>query len=133
MSYLYASKLKLPVVFKKRNLNFTFAFKHLWLNLEHLNLLFPLKFHPATLERQLNYLKCFAMIPHCQSNNLGIKLCHQSLLLHCLSLTSWKLFPFLESIWFFSNYFKNIEHFITLVESNAASREPLIIFIAYQR
>ena len=65
-----------------------------------------------------------------QSNNLVIILCHQSFLLHCLSLTCWKLLPFLESIWFFSYDFKNIEHLITLVNSNAASREPLIIFIA---
>ena len=130
MSCLYASKLKLPVVFQKRNWNFAFAFEHLWLDFELLNLLFPLKLHPATLERQLNYLKCFVTMPLWQSNNLGIILCHQSFLLHCLSLTCWKLLPFLESIWFFSYDFKNIEHLITLVNSNAASREPLIIFIA---
>ena len=40
------------------------------------------------------------------------------------------LFPFLESIHFFSYDFKNIEHLITLVNSNAASREPVIIFVA---
>ena len=34
------------------------------------------------------------------------------------------------TIWFFLCDFKNREHFITLVNSNAASREPLIIFIA---
>ena len=130
MSCLYASKLKLPVVFQKRNWNFAFAFEHLWLDFELLNLLFPLKLHPATLERQLNYLKCFVTMPLWQSNNLVIILCHQSFLLHCLSLTCWKLLPFLESIWFFSYDFKNIEHLITLVNSNAASREPLIIFIA---
>ena len=69
-------------------------------------------------------------MPLWQSNNLGIILCHQSFLLHCLSLTCWKLLPFLESILFFSYDFKNTEHLITLVNSNAASREPLIIFIA---
>ena len=130
MSFLYVSKLKLSVAFQKRNWNFAFAFEHLWLDFELLNLLFPLKLHPATLERQLNYLKCFVTMPLWQSNNLGIILCHQSFLLHCLSLTCWKLLPFLESIWFFSYDFKNIEHLITLVNSNAASREPLIIFIA---
>ena len=130
MSCLYASKLKLSVALQKRNWNFAFAFEHLWLDFELLNLLFPLKLHPATLERQLNYLKCFVTMPLWQSNNLGIILCHQSFLLHCLSLTCWKLLPFLESIWFFSYDFKNIEHLITLVNSNAASREPLIIFIA---
>ena len=31
---------------------------------------------------------------------------------------------------FFSYAFKNIEHLIALVNSNAASREPLIIFVA---
>ena len=130
MSCLYASKLKLSVALQKRNWNFAFAFEHLWLDFELLNLLFPLKLHPATLERQLNYLKCFVTMPLWQSNNLVIILCHQSFLLHCLSLTCWKLLPFLESIWFFSYDFKNIEHLITLVNSNAASREPLIIFIA---
>ena len=130
MSFLYVSKLKLSVAFQKRNWNFAFAFEHLWLDFELLNLLFPLKLHPATLERQLNYLKCFVTMPLWQSNNLVIILCHQSFLLHCLSLTCWKLLPFLESIWFFSYDFKNIEHLITLVNSNAASREPLIIFIA---
>ena len=130
MSFLYASKLKLSVAFQKRNWNFAFAFEHLWLDFELLNLLFPLKLHPATLERQLNYLKCFVTMPLWQSNNLVIILCHQSFLLHCLSLTCWKLLPFLESILFFSYDFKNTEHLITLVNSNAALREPLIIFIA---
>ena len=130
MSFLYVSKLKLSVAFQKRNWNFAFAFEHLWLDFELLNLLFPLKLHPATLERQLNYLKCFVTMPLWQSNNLVIILCHQSFLLHCLSLTCWNLLPFLKIIGFFSYDFKNIEHLITLVNSNAASREPLIIFIA---
>ena len=115
---------------KKRNWNFVFAFEHLWLDFELLNLLFPLKLHPATLERQLNYLKCFVTMPLWQSNNLVIILCHLSFLLHCLPVTCWKPLPFLESILYFSYYFKRIEHFITSVNSNAASREPLIIFVA---
>ena len=130
MSSLYASKLKLPVVFQKRHWNFAFAFEHLWLDLELLNPHFPLKLYPATLERQLNYLKCFVTVPLWQSNNLGIILCHQSFLLHCLYLTCQKLLPFLKSIWFFSYDFKNIKHLITLVNSFAVSRETLIIFIA---
>ena len=130
MSCLYASKLKLSVVFQKRYWNFAFAFEHLWLDTKLLNLLFPLKFHPATIERQLSYLKYFVTMPLRQSKNLGIILCHQSFLLHCLSSTYWKLLPFFESIWFFSYDFKNIEHLITSVNSNAASRERLVIFIA---
>ena len=114
MSCLYASKLKLSVALQKRNWNFAFAFEHLWLDFELLNLLFPLKLHPATLERQLNYLKCFVTMLLWQSSNLDMILCHQSFLLHCLFLTCWKLLPFLENIWFFS--YKNTE--------------PLIIFIA---
>ena len=114
MSCLYASKLKLSVALQKRNWNFAFAFEHLWLDFELLNLLFPLKLHPATLERQLNYLKCFVTMPLWQSSNLDMILCHQSFPLHCLFLTCWKLLPFLENIWFFS--YKNTE--------------PLIIFIA---
>ena len=107
MSCLYASKLKLSVALQKGNWNFAFAFEHLWLDFELLNLLFPLKLHPATLERQLNYLKCFVTMPLWQSNNLGTILCHQNFLLHCLSLTCWKLLLVLESIWFFSYNFKN--------------------------
>ena len=84
----------------------------------------------STYLRQLNYQKCCVTMPLWQSSNLVIILCHQSFLLHCLSLTCWKLLPFLESIWFFSYDFKNIEHLITLVNSNAVSREPLIIFVA---
>ena len=106
MNCLYASKLKLPVLFQKRNWNFAFAFEHLWLDHELLNLLFPLKFHPANLERQLNYLKCFVTMPFWQSNNLGIILCYQGFLLHCNSLNCWKLISFLESIWFFLMIFK---------------------------
>ena len=126
MSCLYVSKLKLLFVFQKRNWNFAFAFEHLWHDFELLNLLFKIASH----NWWETTLKCFVTMPLWQFNNLGIILCHQSFLLHCLSLTCWKLLPFLESIWFFSYDFKNIEHLITLVNSNAASREPLIIFIA---
>ena len=45
-------------------------------------------------------------MPLWYSNILVKILCHQSFLLHCLSLTCWKLLPFLESI-FFSYDFKN--------------------------
>ena len=107
------------------------AFEHLWLDLELFNLLFPLKLHPVTLERQLNYLKCFVIMPLWQSNNLIIILCHQSFLLHCLSLTCWKRLPFLENILFFSYDFKNIEQLISLVNSNTASREPLFFLLLW--
>ena len=131
LSCLYASKIKLSVALQKRNWDFVaFTFEHLWLDFELLNLLFFLKLLSATLERQLNYLKCFVTILLWQFNNLGMILCHQSFLLHCLFLTCLKLLPFLESIWFFSYDFKNTEHLITLVNSNATSRQPLIIFIA---
>ena len=130
MTCLYGSDLKFLVVFQKLNWNFAFALELLWLDVELLNLLFPLKLHPATVERQLNYLKCFVMMPLWQSNNLSITLCHQSFLLHCLSLTCWKLLPFLETIWLFSYDFENIERLSSLDNSNAASREPLTIFIA---
>ena len=129
MSCLYSAKPKLSVAFQKRNQNFEFAFEHLWLDFELLNLLFFLKLSPKTLERQLNYLKCFTTIPPWQSSNLGMILCHHSFLLHCLSLTCWKIFPFLESIWFFLHDFKNTKYLITLVNSDVASREPVILFI----
>ena len=116
--------------FKKRNWNFAFAFELLWLDFESLNLLFPLNLHPVTLERQLNHLQCSVTMSLWQSNNLGIILCYQSFLLYCLSLTCWKFFSFLESIWFFSCDFKKIEHLFTLVNWNPASRESQIIFIA---
>ena len=122
-------KTKTPVVFRKRSWNFAFAFEHLWLDLKLLNLLFPLKFYPATLESPLDYLKCFVTMHLWQSNNLTIILRHQSFLLHCLSLTCWKLLPFFDIVWFFSDDFKNIERLITLVHSNAVSREALTFFI----
>ena len=106
MSCLYVWKLKLSVVFQKRNWNFSFAFEPLWLAFELLNLLFFLKLHPAALDRQLNYLECFLTMSLWQSNTFGMVLCHQSFLLHYLSLNCWRLFPFSESIWFFFLWFK---------------------------
>ena len=112
---------------KKRNWKFAFAFEYLGLDFELLNLLFPLKLHRTTLERQICYLKCFATIPLWQSNNLVIILCHQSLMLHCLSLIYWKLL-FGEFFFFFYD-FKNIEHLITLVNSNVALIESLSLIV----
>ena len=45
---------------KKKKKKLCFWFEHVWLDLEFLNLLFPLKYHPTNLERQFNYLKWFA-------------------------------------------------------------------------
>ena len=104
-SSLLCLKTKTPSCILKKKLKLCFAFEHLWLDFKLLNILFPLKLHPATLERQLNYLKCFVTMPLWQSNNLVIILCHQSFLLHCLSLTCWKLLTFLESILFFKIWF----------------------------
>ena len=98
--------------------------------LELLNLLFPLKFHSATFERQLSYLKCFVTMRLWQLNNLSTILCQQSIQLYYICLTCWKVLLLLENIWFFAYDFKNVEHLITLATSIAASREPLIIFIA---
>ena len=128
---VYASKLKLPAVFQKKKKIETL---HLYLNIYSLTLsswIYSslLKMHPSTLEGQLNYLKCFLTMPLWHSNNLCIILCYQSSLLHCLSLTCCSLLPFLNSIWFFSYYFKNIEHLITLVNSYPAPRCSLIILI----
>ena len=97
--------------------NFDFAFEHTWLDHEFPNLLSPLKYHLITLERQLNYLKCFATMSLWLSNDLSTMLCHQSFLVQCLLSTYWKLLAFLESIW-------------SVFNSKAASRVPLIIFIA---
>ena len=110
MSNLNASKLKLstPMTWD-RILESTLPFKILSCN--------PWK------TAQVSKMLCYDAL--WQSNNLGIILCHQSFLQHCLSSTCWKLFPFLESIWFL-----NIEHLITLVNWNAASRDLLITFFA---
>ena len=94
-----ASKLKLPVLFEKRNWNFAFAFEHLWHDFELLNLL-PFKI--ASRNSWETTVKCLVTMPLWQSNNLWIILCHQSFLLHCLSLTCWKLISFLESIFSYS-------------------------------
>ena len=133
MSCLYASKLKLSVAFQRRNWNFAFVFEQLWLDFKLLNLVSFLKLLPATLETQPNYIKCFLAMPLWRSNNLGMILCHQSSLLHCLSLTCWKLLPFLENTWLFSYDFKNTEHLITLGNLNAASRELLFFKCCIKR
>ena len=96
ISCLYVWK-QLPVVFKKRNENFAFAFERVWLDLEFPNILFPLKYHPTILERQLNYLKCSATMSLWQSNNLSAMLCHQNFLVQCLLSTFWKLLPMLDA------------------------------------
>ena len=86
----------------KLSLCITFPFEHVRPDLDFLYLLLPLKYHPTTLERQLNYLKWFATISLWQSYDLSAVLCHQSFLAQCLLSTYWKLFWFLESIWVFS-------------------------------
>ena len=106
------------------------SFEHVWRDFQFLNLLVPLKYHTTTLERQLNYLKCFATVSLWQSNDLSTILCHQSFLAQCLLSTCWKPLPFLESIWFFFYDFKTIEYLINLFNSKAASKVPFIIFIA---
>ena len=99
-----------------------------WLRALEIILLFKFASHNSWETAQLSKMLC--LNAPLTLHNLGMILCHQSCLLHCLSLTCWKLIPFLESIWFFSYDFKSREHLITLVDPNAASREPLIIFIA---
>ena len=91
--------------------------KKKWLDLELPNFFFPLKYHLTTLERQLNYLKCFTTMSLWPFNDLRTTLCHQGFLVQCLFSTYWKLLEFLESIW-------------SVFNSKAVSRVPLIIFIA---
>ena len=78
---------------KKEIKTLLFAFQQLLLYLEFMNLRFPIKYHPTTLERHLNYPKWFATMSVSQSNNLSTILCHQSFLVQCLSSTYWKLLP----------------------------------------
>ena len=68
--------------------------KEIKFDLKFLNLLFPLKYHPTTLERQFDYLKWFATMSLRRSNDLSTMLCHQSFLVQCLLSTCWKLLPF---------------------------------------
>ena len=56
------------------------------------------KFHPATLERQPNYLEGFVTIP---------LFSYQSFPVQCPS-TCWMFLPFLESVWFFFYEIKTI-------------------------
>ena len=116
----YASKVKLPVVFqKKKKVKLCI---YIWESKAWLRAL------ESTYLRQLNYQKCCVTMPLWQSSNLVIILCHQSFLLHCLSYLLGA--PSFFGEYFFPYDFKNIEHSITLLNSNAASREPLIIFAA---
>ena len=117
-------KIKTPSFIPKKKLKLCIC---VWTSMTLLRALeSTLPFKNASRNSWETTLKRFVTMPLWQSNNLAI-LCHQSFLLHCLSLTCWKLISFLESI--FSYSFGNIKHFITLVNSNAASREALIIFM----
>ena len=49
-----------PSCIHKKKLKPCFCVEHARLDLEFPNLLFPLKYHPKTLERQLNYPKYYA-------------------------------------------------------------------------
>ena len=66
---------------------------------------------------QSSNIKYFATISRRPSIDLSTMLCHQSFLVQCLLSSYWKLLGFLESIW-------------SVLNSKAASRLPLIIFIA---
>ena len=116
---MYASKLKLPVVFQKKNETFAFPFEYLWLDLEFLNLPFPLKSHNSWKTVQLPKILVTMFFWHLLS-----------FLVRCLLSTCWKLLPFLKSIWFFFYVFWSIEYLKSLFNSKATSRIPLIIFIA---
>ena len=126
----YVSKLKLPVVFQKRNWNFAFAFEHLWLELELLNLLFPLKLHSRNSWETAHLSKML-----CDNDPLTVQKFGQNIMPSkfpaALSFLNLLEAPSLFGEHFFFFYdFKNIENLITLVNSNAASRQPLIIFVA---
>ena len=128
---MYTSKLKLPVVFQKKKLRLCICVwtSMTWLRALESTLPFKIASWNSWETAQLPAMLCDNA--PLTSNNLGIILCYQSFLLHCLSLTSRKLIPFLESIWFFSYDFKKLEHLFIFVSSNPASRESQIIFIAF--
>ena len=116
-------KIKTPSFIPKKKLTLCIC---VWTSMTWLQALkSTLPFKIASCNSWETTLKCFVAIPLWQSNNLGVILCHQSFLLHCLSLTYWKLISFLES--FFSYGFGKIKNFINLVNSNTASRETLVI------
>ena len=112
-----------------KNWNAAFAFKHLWLDLQIRNLLFPLKFHQTTLERHPNDLKYFVTMSLWQPNDLSTMLCRKSFLVQCLLSTCWKLYHFLESVWFFFYDFHTMVYLMSLCNWKA-TRVPVIIFIA---
>ena len=131
MSCLYTSKLKLSVALQKRNWNFAFAFEHLWLDFELLNLLFFL--NKIASRNSWETAQLFKML--CDNAHLTVQqFWHDVVSPEFLATLS---FPnlqearslFGEYLIFFHIILKT-EHLITLVNSNAASREPQIIFIA---
>ena len=113
-----------PSCIHKKKRNFTFAFEHVWLDLESLNLLFPLKYHPTNPERQFNYLKWFATMSLWQSKDLSTFLCRQSFLVQFFLAAYWKLLLILFFLWFSIHWV-----FGKLFNSKAASRVPIIISI----
>ena len=90
--------------------NFALAFEHIWLDLEFLNLIFPLNYHPTTLKKQLNYLKWFATMSLWQSNDLSTMLCHQSFLVSVFSQSIGSSFPY-KTLFDFFPWFLNYRIF----------------------
>ena len=93
-------KIKTPSFIPKKKLKLCIC---VWTSMTWLRALeSTLPFKIASCISWETTLNCFVAIPLWQSNNLGLILCHQSFLLHCLSLTCWKLISFLESIFSYS-------------------------------
>ena len=82
---------------RKIRLCFCVWTRRIWLYLKFPNLLFPLKYHPTTLERQLNYLKQYATKSLWPSKDLSTMLCQQGFLLQFFLNLFWNLLVFLES------------------------------------
>ena len=63
------------------------------------------EYHPRTLERQLNYLKCFTTMSPWQPNDMSAMLCHHSFLGAVSSLILLEaILPFLEYLIFFYDF-----------------------------
>ena len=101
---VYASKPNFPVVFQKKKLKLCICVwtSMTWLRALESTLPFKTASRNSWEAARLSKILCDNAS---LSNNLVITLCHQSFLLHCFSLTYWKLLPFLESILFFFLWF----------------------------
>ena len=125
---MYASKLKLPVVFQKKKLKLCICvwISMTWLRAPESTLPFKIAYHNSWETAQLSKILC-------DNAPLIVQQFGHSIVLPKFP-AALSFFNLLEASSLFGEYlifflFKNIEHLITLVNSDPASRESLFLLL----